>query len=423
MPDDSLQHIATQIPNFFNEELFWLIASVVLLLGILIGWAVTAIRKQKIINDLESSLDEERAMNQERHATMRESFIALSAEALQKNNAAFLQLAQQNLSRFQTQAQGDLALKEQAVADLVKPIREALDKTEKQLKELERDRRETHGALTQHLENMAKTQAALHSETRNLVQALRRPEVRGQWGELTLRRLAELSGMVEHCDFVEQVHVRGEDGALRPDMIVHMPGGREIVVDVKTPLDSYLSAVESSDPSEQQALLKQHAKLVRERVRTLAGKRYWDQFERAPDFVILFIPGDQFLAAALDHDHALLEDAMAQKVVLATPSSLVALLRAVAYGWKQESLNRNAEQIRTVGEELHNRIATVSEHLTALGRNLGSSVVQFNRLVGSFQSKLLPGARKFTELGINVKKSISEPEQIETAPRETENPD
>jgi len=418
MPDNSLSHItgSTWLSTIDANVALLLLACLVL--GVVIGWSIAAARKNVDITTLKTALDAERQMNQERHAILKQTFTALSAEALHRNNASFLQLAQQTLSRFQVQAKGELELKERAVAELVKPIQETLSRTEKQLRELERERRESHGALTRHLENLARTQQALHSETRNLVQALRRPEVRGQWGELTLRRLAELAGMVEHCDFVEQVHTTGSDGALRPDMVVHMPGGREVVVDVKTPLDAYLSAVEATDDRERDQFLQQHARLVRERVRTLAGKRYWDQFDQAPDFVILFIPGDQFLAAALDVDRALLEDALSQKVVLATPTSLVALLRAVAYGWRQETLTRNADRIRALGEEMYSRLATLSQHLAGLGRNLDASVTQFNRVVGSFESKVMPSARKFTDLGINAKKDVVDTRQIETGARE-----
>ena len=349
---------------------------------------------------------------------LKESFSHLSRQALKHNNEEFLKLAQQNLQRFQTQAKGELSQREQAIETLVKPIREALEKSEKQIREMEQERKQAYGALTQHLETMTRTQQALQGETRNLVQALRRPEVRGQWGELTLRRLAELAGMVEHCDFFEQEHTNSEDGALRPDMIVRMPGGREVVVDVKTPLDAYLSAVEATDDSERDAQLQRHTRNVRKRVQELAGKAYWKQFKNSPDFVVLFIPGDQFLSAALDQDHALLEDAMQQKVILATPTSFVALLRAVAYGWRQESLAENAEQIRQVGEELYGRLGTFADHLGKMGKSLNSSVQHYNKAVASFDSRVLPSARKFSDMGISAKKSIDKTEQIESSARD-----
>jgi DNA recombination protein RmuC len=253
------------------------------------------------------------------------------------------------------------------------------------------------------------------------VQALRRPEVRGQWGEMTLKRLAELAGMVEHCDFYEQEHTDTEEGRMRPDMIVRMPDGREIVVDVKTPLDAYLSAVEATDDDTRRKHLEHHARKVRERVRELSSKAYWTQFKSAPDFVILFIPGDQFLSAALDMDRSLLEDALKQKVILTTPTSFVALLRAVAYGWRQESLTANAEHIRDVGEELYGRLMTFSEHLMKLGRSLNSTVADYNKTVGSFEAKLLPGARKFSEMGVGGgDKALAEPERIDKAVRDVQ---
>jgi DNA recombination protein RmuC len=250
------------------------------------------------------------------------------------------------------------------------------------------------------------------------VQALRRPEVRGQWGEITLRRLAELAGMVEHCDFYEQEHRSSEEGSFRPDMVIRMPAGREVVVDIKTPLDAYLSAVEAGDDDSRRQHLERHARNVRQRVRELAGKSYWSQFKKAPDFAVLFIPGDQFLSAALDVDRRLLEDALQQKVILATPTSFVALLRAVAFGWRQETLAENAEKIRSVGENLFHRLATFAEHLAKLGRSLDSSVTSFNRAVGAFDTGVIPGARKFTEMGLTARKPLSPPDQIEKGPRE-----
>ncbi len=351
---------------------------------------------------------------------LEDTFKSLAGDVLKSNSSEFLKLAEANLKALQEQAKGELSQREKAVENLVRPIREALEKTEQQIHRIEKERREAYGSLTQHLKLMAEGQQALHDQTRNLSQALRRPEVRGQWGELTLRRLAELAGMVQHCDFVEQESVQTEDGLQRPDMIVRMPDGREIVVDAKTPLDAYLAAVEAPDDRTRDEQLQRHARKVRERVRELASKAYWTQLPSSPDFVVLFIPGDQFLSAALDIDHQLLEDALADKVVLATPTSLVALLRAVAYGWRQEALAENAEQIRKLGEDLYDRLATFSEHLGRLGRSLGSSVDSYNKAVRSFDTRLLPGARKFNEMGIRIKKEAANPEQIERQPRDVE---
>lgn len=397
-----------------------IIVAVVILLAAALGWFVAHLRTQKRLTELATTLELERKAAQEKLAGLEQTFVALSHRALQENNQAFLQLAQETLKSFHVQAKGDLEMKEKAVENLIKPVREALEKTEQQIRLMEHERKEAYGSLSKHLETMTQTQQLLQGETRNLVQALRRPEVRGQWGELTLKRLAELAGMVEHCDFYEQEHLNTEEGRLRPDMIVRMPGGREIVVDVKTPLDAYLSAVEAGDDETRRKHLEHHARKVRERVRELSGKSYWTQFRNAPDFVILFIPGDQFLGAALDMDRSLLEDALKQKVILTTPTSFVALLRAVAYGWRQENLAENAERIRDVGEELYSRLMTFSEHLMKLGRSLNGTVADYNKAVGSFEAKLLPGARKFSEMGVGGDKALTEPERIEKAVRDVE---
>ena len=400
--------------------------------GLLVYWRLAprlgALREERA--RISAELEAERRAAEERtqafqlaREQLNEAFGALASEALKHNSNEFLKLAQENLQRFQAQAHNSLAEREKAVENLVKPIREALQRTEEQVRRMEHERKEAFGALTKHIETMNEAQRLLHAETRNLVQALRRPEVRGQWGEMTLKRLAELAGMVEHCDFVEQQHTRTEEGAIRPDMIVRMPDGREIVVDAKTSLDAYLSAVEATDDSERTAQLQRHARKMRERVRELSAKSYWQQFPRSPDFVVLFVPGDQFLSAALEIDPALLEDALAEKVVLATPTSLVALLRAVAYGWRQVALAENAEQIRALGEDLYGRLATFAGHLGKLGRGLEGAVKAYNSAVGSFDGRVLPGARKFTEMGITVKKEVESPGQIETAPRQVESPE
>ncbi len=394
-----------------TEVLVIIIAAV---LGAAVGWLIAHLRSQNKITALETTLNLER----ESLSGLEKTFALLSNQALKYNNQTFLQLAQETLKHFHTQAKGDLEQKEKAMENLVKPIKEALEKTEHQIRQMEKERQEAYGALTKHLETMTQTQQLLQGETRNLVQALRRPEVRGQWGEMTLKRLAELAGMVEYCDFFSQEQIGAGDGALRPDMVVRMPDGREIVVDVKTPLDAYLSATEASDDLTRAQHLQHHARKVRERVRELAGKAYWNQFKNAPDFVVLFIPGDQFLSAALDIDHDLLEDALRQKVILATPTSFVALLRAVAYGWRQQTLAANAVQVREAGEELYARLATFTEHLAKLGRSLDSSVACYNKAVGSFDAKVLPGARKFTEMGISANKPLEELEQIEKGLRE-----
>jgi len=398
----------------------WGLLAIVAVIAGALGWLLATLRHQRRITELSTRLSLEQDQQTRAMAELERTFAVLSSQALKSSNESFLQLAEQSLRRFYTQAQGDLQTREKAIENLVKPIREALEKTEKQIREIEKDRHEAYGSLSRHLESLAQTQQLLHGETRNLVAALRRPEVRGQWGELTLKRLAELAGMVEHCDFDEQVQTDTPEGRLRPDMIVHMPGGRDIVVDVKTPLDAYLSAVEATDDETRKRHLEQHARKVRERVRELAAKAYWTQFKSAPDFVVLFIPGDQFLSSALDIDRSLLEDALRQKIILTTPTSFVALLRAIAYGWRQESLAANAEQIRESGEELYGRLANFAEHLARLGKSLDSAVESYNRSVGSFESRVLPAARKFSEMGISPEKPLPEPAQIEKGTRQVE---
>lgn len=408
-----------------------ILAGVAVLAAFVLGFAFAHLRAQRRHTALElrlaelgTTLELERKSAQEKlqaleqaRAQLSDTFAALSSEALKHNNAEFLRLAQEKLKQFHIQAEGELTKKEQAIEHLVAPIKELLEKTSHQIREIEHERKEAYGSISRHLESLAQTQQLLHGETRNLVQALRRPEVRGQWGELTLRRLVELAGMVQHCDFYEQEHTGTAEGAIRPDMIVRMPGGREIVVDVKTPLDAYLSAIEAADDAARRQHLERHSRKVRERVQELAGKAYWSQFKKSPDFVVLFIPGEHFLSAALDHDTALLEDALARKVILATPTSLVALLRAIAFGWNQQAITENAERIRDLGEDLYKRLTTFGEHLDKIGRHLKGGVETYNKAVGSYERQVLSGARKFTELGISGAKPLDAPEQIESGVR------
>jgi DNA recombination protein RmuC len=336
---------------------------------------------------------------------------------LRDNSDTFLKLAEQNLGTHQEKAKRELSEREKAVEELVKPIRDALAASHKQITELEKSRSQAYGSIRSQLEAMQLDQKSLTQETHNLVKALRRPEVRGQWGEITLRRLVELAGMVEHCDFVEQVHTAGSDQTIRPDMVVNMPDKRQLVVDVKTPLDAYLAAVEAEDDTQRKLGLVRHAKNVRAHIRLLSSKAYWKQFDESPEFVILFIPGDQFLSAALAEEPDLIEYALSQQIILATPTSFVALLKAVAYGWRQMALADNAKEIRILAEDLYGRLGTFVTHMNRVGRQLASSVENYNKAVGSLERKVLPGARKFTELGVHSGKEIEKLESVEPVPR------
>jgi DNA recombination protein RmuC len=348
-------------------------------------------------------------------------FAELSRDSLKNNGELFLQLARERLTRQQLDASAALKERETAIESMVQPIREALLKTESQIQSIERDRIDAFATIKSQMEMLASGQNLLSRETRNLVTALRRPDVRGQWGEITLKRLVELAGMSAHVDFTEQQHQVTETGVVRPDMIVHMPESRDIVVDVKTPLDAYLAAVEAQSDEERAAQLRRHAQLVSARVRELSSKRYWSQFEKSPDFVVLFLPGDQFLSAALQENPGLIDESLRQSVMLATPTSLVALLKAVAYGWKQNVLADNAAEIRRLGEDVYKRLAVFGEHLGRLGKSLGNSVDSFNKAVGSLEQQVMPAARRFPELGLRVSRELEPIEPVDTlarAPRE-----
>lgn len=399
--------------------------------GVLIGFAI---RNRKIhqLQTTLATLQMKLELEQQHQAQLDElldqtrdqlanTFNQLSNEALTRNNTNFLRLAEENLKRFQSEAKADLGTKEKAIEQMLKPINEALQQTSKQIQEIEKDRKEAYGSLNTTIAQMNLNQRQLQQETQNLVQALRRPEVRGQWGEMTLRRLAELSGMVAHCDFYEQTHTATEAGSIRPDMIVRLPEKREIIVDAKTPLDAYLSAIQAKDDATRKYELKRHAQIIRGRIKELSRKNYWAEYSQSPEFVVLFIPGEQFLSAALEVDPDLLEDSMSQNIILATPTNFIALLRAVSYGWKQQALAENAEIIRELGETLYKRLATFGNHLSKLGSSLGSSVNHFNSAVGSLERQVLPGARKFTEMGISSKSDITELPPIEQQPRQVQN--
>lgn len=398
-----------------------------LLIGVFIAWSIGRHRRKKLLEQIklvENDLKNQETLQSEREAAfelanarLTAAFSDLANQSLRSNSENFLRLAEQNLGTQQEKAKRELSEREKAVEALVKPIRNALEASQKQIAELEKSRSEAYGGIKNQLEEMQLNQKSLAQETQNLVKALRRPEVRGRWGEITLRRLVELAGMVEHCDFVEQVHTVGDSQVIRPDMIVRMPDRRELVVDVKTPLDAYLAAVEAEDDVQRQLGLERHAKNVRAHIRMLSSKAYWEQFDESPEFVILFIPGDQFLSAALNEQPDLIEYALSKQIILATPTSLVALLKAVAYGWRQLALADNAKEIRILAEDLYGRLATFVTHLNRVGRQLASSVENYNKAVGSLERNVLPGARKFVELGVHAKKDIEKLESLESIPR------
>ncbi len=402
-----------------------------LVLGAALGFLLGQLRALRRIGSLRVELEAARvrleagarqeaeriAFLEQSEARLRASFDSLAGETLRANSELFLQLAREALGRDQAIAAGSLKEREAAIAQLVEPLRTALERTEQQTQALERERREAYAALRTQIETLASGQSQLQRETRNLVTALRRPEVRGRWGELTLRRLVELAGLSEHCDFTEQLHLLGQEGALRPDMVVHMPDARDLVVDVKTPLDGYLEALEAQSDELRQQALRKHAQQVETRVRQLASKAYWAQFEHSPEFAVLFLPGDQFLAAALAERPELLEDALKQGVIIATPSTLIALLKTVAYGWRQTAVAQNAAVIRELGQELYRRLGAFTGHLERLGARLGAAVDAYNSAVGSLERQVLPQARRFPELGVTADAALTELERIEQPPR------
>ena len=391
-----------------------------LALGALLAWAFFGRQQRQLaaqIKNQETIQKEREIAFEAANAQLTRAFSDLANQSLRTNSETFLQLAEQNLSKQQQKASSELSEREKAVENLVKPIRDALEASQKQIAELEKSRSEAYGGIKNQLEEMQISQKSLRQETKNLVNALRRPEVRGRWGEITLRRLVELAGMVEHCDFQGQVHSVSDGQIIRPDMIVRMPDRRELVVDVKTPLDAYLEAAEAENDEQRKIGLERHAKNVHAHIRMLASKAYWNQFEESPEFVILFIPGDQFLSAALNEKPDLIEYALSKQIILATPTSLVALLKAVAYGWRQLSLADNAREIRELAEDLYGRLASFVGHMNTMGRQLSRSVENYNKAVGSLERSVLPGARKFVELGVHKKKDIEKLETLDPVPR------
>ena len=416
------------------KELLWLVAGIIL--GSLIGYLLSLVKhhrkqdqlrqKQEELNQqlirCEARIESERNANKEKMQLLEEnrrhlenSFQALSAQALEANNRNFIHLAKSSLETLHKESQGDLAQRQQAIDQLVQPLKESLHKVDDKIEQLERARSNAYGRLDQQLQTLLVSQHKLEAETGNLVRALRAPAVRGRWGEIQLRKVVEMAGMVNYCDFVEQETADG--GRLRPDMVIKLPNGRNIIVDSKAPLEAYLNALESDNDEERNTLLTQHARQIRDHVNKLAGKSYWQQFQPTPEFVVLFLPAETFFSAALAKDPALIEAGVDQKVLLATPTTLIALLRSVAYGWRQEKLTENAETISQLGREMYDRLATMQQHFLTLGKNLERAVDSYNRGIASLDSRVMVSARKFKDLGAGTTKNIEDASQIDTLPR------
>jgi DNA recombination protein RmuC len=365
-----------------------------------------------------SDLEHERARAEERLATVQDaeerlsaSFRALSSEALQASQAQLIELSRAQMAAAQAEGKGDLERRQHAVEQLVAPLREQLGRVDAQLLRLDQERRESRGRMEAQIRALTETGEKLRTETGALVTALRKPNTRGQWGQMQLRNVVELAGMVAHCDFVEQSSVPGEDSSLRPDLIVSLPGGKHVVVDAKAPLQGVLDAYEARDDEERDRHFRDHARLLRKHVKALSDKAYWQGLDSAPDFVVMFLPGEHLYGAALEADPALLEDAMARRVLIATPTTLLAILRAVGYGWQQERMADSAKAISEIGRELHTRLVKLSGLFGTLGNRLNSAVRAYNEAIGSYESRVLPGARRFAEHG--VVSAGREPEKLE----------
>jgi DNA recombination protein RmuC len=370
-----------------------------LIVGLALGaGAAYLLMRSRIEDERRISADKVRAVTEARDE-LANQFTALSTAALERNNASFLQLAEQRLNRQHTVGAAELESQKKDVKQLVKPVEEKLEQVSRLVREMEKERAEAYGGLRNQLRTVAETQQQLHAETSNLVTALRAPHVRGRWGEVQLKRVCEMAGMLAYCDFYEQQTVSGDTGVLRPDVVVKLPGGKDVVVDAKTPLSAYLDAIEAKDEVEREAHLDNYARHVREHITKLAAKSYSAQFDSSPEFVVMFLPGEVFYSAALERMPDLIERSVEESVLIATPTTLIALLKAVAYGWRQERMAESAREVQTLGRELYQRLGKLSERFVTLGRRLDSSVKAYNETVATLDTRVLVTARKFDELG------------------------
>lgn len=366
----------------------------------------------------QQNLDEQKQMLDAAQVKLRESFSHLSSEALAKNNEAFLHLARQRFDSLAKEAAGSLDERKAQIEGLLKPMNELLNQYQGRLAEIEKGRVESYSMLREQLGTLAEIQRTLGTQTNQLVTAMRRPTTRGQWGELALKRLVELAGMTSRCDFSEQLTVDTEDSRLRPDMVVHLPGDREVVIDSKCVFDSFFEAAACSDEDVRKDHLKRHSQNVRSRARELMAKAYWNQFKRSPEFVVMFLPGEAYLYAAVEQDQSLLEDCLNSRVIVSTPTTLMALLKTIAFGWRQEEVTENAEAIQKLGKDLFDRIATLGDHFVKLGGAIENTVSAYNKAVGTVETRVLVTARKMSELGARSDKEVPELEAVATRPRE-----
>ncbi len=359
------------------------------------------------------------SLMQQTKQDMENAFKALSADVLQSNNATFLDLAKTTLEKYQSEAKSDLSNRQQAIQHLVTPIRESLDKVDQKIGLLEQERVGAYHGLKAQVQSLLEAQQALRAETLNLSNALKSPVTRGRWGEIQLKRVVEMAGMMKHCDFVEQEVASSESGKqLRPDMVVKLPGQKNIIVDAKAPLKAYLEAMETTDETARQQFLKDHARQVKVHIQSLAQKSYWDQFQPSPEFVVLFLPGENFFSAALEYDPGLIELGVEHRVILATPTTLISLLRSVAYGWRQEAMADNVREVQKLGRELHGRVADLLGHFSDVAKHLKNTVGSFNKAVGTLETRVLVSARRFEELKVDdAKKSIGEAPLVDLEPR------